>query len=50
MYSRNKYNAGLGWVAVVIWMAIIIGVVVYCANAPLGNVLLDGLKAVTCGF
>ena len=45
MYRRNRFNAGLNWFVVFLVIAITIGIVVYCANVPLGNILMDGLKA-----
>ena len=40
----RRYNAGLSWLIVFVWLALIIGMVIYLANVPLGNILLDGLK------
>ena len=50
MYQTRRSNAGWNWVVVVLWIAVVIGVVAYFANAPLGFEVIDGLKAVNSGL
>ena len=45
MYRRNYLGILVGWLVVFGFMALMIYVVVYCANVPLGGLLMDGLKA-----
>ena len=41
---HTRYNYGFNWFVVFLFMAVVIAIVIYTANAPLGNILLDGMK------
>ena len=42
-YKMYKHKAEVNWIMVFLFVAIVIGLVVYTANVPLGGLLLDGL-------